>query len=1251
MAEALGVAANVIAVVDLFVKVGVLCSIYCTNVKKAPHDIRSLLNEADRISATLKDVERLLTGPNGAKIAASENIRCGITDCRAQLSDLATKLEAGTIWNKMAWPLKKGEVTEIINNLERCRTNISLDLQVYQTALLLDIHQEIVLGKLRTAKGATFDARAEADNAKCYPGTRVDVLQRIVSWGTADDGECIFWLNGMAGTGKSTISRTVAQAFADNCMLGASFFFKRGEGDRGRAAFFFTTIAAQLVRRLPSIAPFVRAEIEADPAINEKSAKDQFHQLIAGPIKKLRGYFQQPSMVIVVDALDECDNVDHIRLIIQLLSQAKAFISVRLRFFVTSRPELLIRLGFKDISGKYEDLVLHQIPKHIIKHDINAFLQHELAIIRQDFNKSVIPNRQLPADWPGTECVQKLVDMALPLFIFAATVCRFIQDRRVGGPKEQLARVLEYQSSSRSNLDASYLPVLHQLLGNLNEPETREVAARFKQIVGSIVVLASPLSKPALARLLGISLDVIEDQLDLLHSVLSVPSDPNTPVQLLHLSFHDFLIDPAKARKQDQYPFWVDERLKHEQLALQCLHLLSTDDTLKRDVCGLRLPGRPRSEIDQKVINARIQPEVQYACQYWVYHWKESGTKIRDGDPVDRFLTCHLLHWFEALSLLGRVQESIGMVDNLLSSLDPINSSYISPFIRDARRVIQTYCSVVDVSPLQIYHSAIVFAPERSIARVTFREQFPTYLSTLPQVDLDWSTYLETLEGDTHDVNAAAFSHDSTLLASASGDHTVKIWDTTTGTCAATLTGHTAGVRWAIFSHDSTMLASASGDHTVKLWDIASGTCISTLRGHSNYVVSVAFSQNSTILASASWDRTVKLWDVAKGACTATLADHSNHVASVNFSHDLTMLASASWDHTIKLWDVVTKSCKATFTGHNNGVVSAMFSHDSMTLVSASWDHTIKLWNVGTGTCTVTLTGHDAGVRSVAFSHDSTMIASASGDHTIKLWDSATGTCTATIKGHEDGVRSAMISHDSTRLVSASWDQTVKVWDIITGDCTATFTGHNTSVRLVVFSNDSKILASVSGHHTVKFWNVITGNCTATLEGHCGFISSITFSHHSQKFASASWDHTIMLWDVASGTCTATLKIGTIIHHLAFDITDSYLCTDIGTFGLNSSLPLPTEPSTAAALAAVPTTASLPVMATPVASPLTQAIDSQGAGVSADRMWVTWNSHRILWLPPAYRPGAWAAKELTLAIGCPSGRVVFVEFSSHTSLM
>lgn len=473
----------------------------------------------------------------------------------------------------------------------------------------------------------------------------------------------------MAGTGKSTISRTIAQSFAEKGILGASFFFKRGEGDRGRAVFFFTTIIAQLVHQLPSLAPHVRAAIEANPAINEKSAKDQFDRLIADPIKKLPKHSQPLATVIVVDALDECDNLEHIRLVIQLLSQAKDFTSIRLRFFLTSRPELPIRLGFKDISGKYEDLVLHQIPKPVIERDITAFLQHELSKIREDYNKSVTPNRQLPLNWLDMEHIQKLVDMAIPLFIFAATVCRFIQDRRFGGPKDQLVRILEHQKSQKSNLDATYLPVLDQLLTGLRESEKREVAERFKQVVGSIVTLASPLSILSLARLLGVSPNAIEDQLDLLHSVLSIHPDPSIPVRPLHLSFRDFLVDPEKGREQEKYPFWVDERQTHELLAGQCLKLLSTGDTLKRDVCDLRLPGTRRSEIDQQTIDTCLPSEIQYACRYWVYHWKESKCLIRDSDIVSGFLMRHLLHWLEVLGLLGRVWESIGMVNDLLGLL------------------------------------------------------------------------------------------------------------------------------------------------------------------------------------------------------------------------------------------------------------------------------------------------------------------------------------------------------------------------------------------------------------------------------------------------------------------------------------------------------------------------------------------------------------------------------------------------------
>jgi hypothetical protein len=112
----------------------------------------------------------------------------------------------------------------------------------------------------------------------------------------------------MAGTGKSTISRTVAQNFADKGELGASFFFKRGEGDRGHAGMFFATITTQLVQKLPSLVPHVQNTIETDPGISGKALKQQFDALVLQPLGKIRTDRQKSSsIVIVVNALDECD--------------------------------------------------------------------------------------------------------------------------------------------------------------------------------------------------------------------------------------------------------------------------------------------------------------------------------------------------------------------------------------------------------------------------------------------------------------------------------------------------------------------------------------------------------------------------------------------------------------------------------------------------------------------------------------------------------------------------------------------------------------------------------------------------------------------------------------------------------------------------------------------------------------------------------------------------------------------------------
>jgi predicted alpha/beta-fold hydrolase len=113
--------------------------------------------------------------------------------------------------------------------------------------MVLDIDQKITLDKLPVAEGASFDSHAEEHNPICLPDTRVNLLNTITKWAKNSNAKAVYWLNGMAGTGKSTISRTLARNFSDNGFLAASFFFKRGENNRGGVSKFFSTIINQLI--------------------------------------------------------------------------------------------------------------------------------------------------------------------------------------------------------------------------------------------------------------------------------------------------------------------------------------------------------------------------------------------------------------------------------------------------------------------------------------------------------------------------------------------------------------------------------------------------------------------------------------------------------------------------------------------------------------------------------------------------------------------------------------------------------------------------------------------------------------------------------------------------------------------------------------------------------------------------------------------------------------------------------------------
>lgn len=550
---------------------------------------------------------------------------------------------------------------------------------------------------------------------RCLRDTRVEVLEQITEWAVDPESKPVFWLCGKAGMGKSTISRSICDMLGKEGkdglqnLLGASFFFQRGQGEAEHSGLFCTTLAAQLaLTTRKNMAPSISQAIKDQVDILEKNRtmKDQFDKLILQPLQDLHVPEQSiPTTIILVDALDECEEEEAVGWILGLFTSEDVRHNTRLKLFVTGRPQYHVQKAFQKIS---DCLLKCNLDKGLEGHtekDIRLFFHDELRKIKESYNEEPLC-RRLPDDWPGAGRMDELVTNANRLFIFAKTMSRYIEDRYLGPPDRNLQFILECQTAFQGRrMNATYEPVLQRLQryetgeGLVRRPpkEVDMIAQKFRNIVGPIVLLREPLSTTSLASL-GLEKDIkiTESPLAFLHSVLNIPTSQDAPIEPFHLSFREFLVSPDnRPQPLTPNPFWIDERETHRRISRKCLWLLGK--RLKLDICGLGRHGTLRSGVKPQRINQALPAEIQYACLYWVYHTEqankieqakdgnegsdtdqESDTKQasdteqakkrrQDLDQAYNFLEAHFLHWLEALSLIGRISESIGFIDELQS--------------------------------------------------------------------------------------------------------------------------------------------------------------------------------------------------------------------------------------------------------------------------------------------------------------------------------------------------------------------------------------------------------------------------------------------------------------------------------------------------------------------------------------------------------------------------------------------------------
>jgi hypothetical protein len=513
------------------------------------------------------------------------------------------------------------------------------------------------------------DAGYQADHhERCLGGTRESTLGDIMNWAKNPQGQPVFWLNGLAGTGKSTIAQTFSELASNDDILGASFFCSRDYLDRKELKNIFPTLAYQLACRYPRFRGHLVKSIKRDPSVAHNSLISQLRALVVDPLATTG-----ISCVIVIDALDECIDDQPASAILSVLGRLVTKLPL-VKFFITGRPEPRIRSGFRLplLEPFTQIFLLHEVASASVEGDIRLYLTEKLGAMAK--RRSGL---DLPEAWPSDEEITVLTRKSSGLFIFASTVARFIESEH-HEPRERLRLIVskadDTSHEGASGIDSLYSQVLCDAFSGVDE---ESVFVNLKRILSAVVLALNPLSRDGLLKLLDIDSALISTTLRHLHSVILVPADGSEKIRVFHKSFPDFLLDSNRCPDPR---FHLDSPTRHGDMMMICLDLVGK---LKINPCSLP-PFVMNQDIPDpsQLLEDRLGSGLRYACKYWSTHLLLSSTsgeyRSRSVASVSRFFDRGVFPWMEIMSLEGRLEDVVYSMNHMLEWLVKVSHTHSS---------------------------------------------------------------------------------------------------------------------------------------------------------------------------------------------------------------------------------------------------------------------------------------------------------------------------------------------------------------------------------------------------------------------------------------------------------------------------------------------------------------------------------------------------------------------------------------------